>query len=334
MASRPENGNGGGVERDSPPDGGRGHDQLLDELRSLSFAIAYRMLGSVAEAEDVVQEALLRVHRAETEGPPIESPKAFVATVTTRLAIDELRSARMRRERYVGEWLPEPILTDTSDDPAQQAEMADSLSMAMLVVLESLSPEQRAVLLLREVFDYSYEEIAGIVGKSEDNVRQIAVRARRHVDERRPRFQTSREQRDQLAQRFFAAVHDGDLGGLEALLAHDIVLTGDGGGKVPALGHPVHGRTRVAQVLLSWARLGARVPGASIEPVEINGDPGALLLDADRRLVGVWALDIAGNEIQGIRSVVNPSKLGHLGPAADMRALLRTATRSPEAGNA
>ena len=214
-------------------------EALLDELRPTSFAIAYRMLGSVAEAEDVVQEALLRVHRALEAGERIESPRAFVATITTRLAIDELRSARARRERYVGEWLPEPILTDSRDDPAQHAEIADSLSMAMLVLLETLSPEQRAVLLLRDVFDYGYGEIAAIVGKSEDNVRQLATRARAHVEARRPRFETSREQRDELARRFFAAAMDGDLAGLEALLAHDVVLTGDGGGKVPALGRPL-----------------------------------------------------------------------------------------------
>ena len=151
-------------------------EQHLDELRRPSFAIAYRMLGSVAEAEDVVQEALLRVHREIEAGERIESPRAFVATVTTRLAIDELRSARARREHYVGEWLPEPILTGSEDDPASHAEMADSLSMAMLVLLERLTPEQRAVILLRDVFDYGYEEVARIVGKSEDNVRQLAVR--------------------------------------------------------------------------------------------------------------------------------------------------------------
>ena len=177
------------------------------------------MLGSVSEAEDVVQEALLRVHQALEAGERIASPRAFVATVTTRLAINELRSARARRERYVGEWLPEPIITDGTDDPAQQAEMADSLSLAMLVLLESLSPEQRAVLLLHDVFDYDYPQVAEIVGKSEDNVRQLATRARRHVEQRRPRFQTTSEQRDELAHRFFAAAEHGDLAGLEALLA-------------------------------------------------------------------------------------------------------------------
>jgi RNA polymerase sigma-70 factor (ECF subfamily) len=306
------------------------HEELLAELRPASFAIAYRMLGSVAEAEDVVQEALLRVHRALESGQRIESPRAFVATVTTRLAIDQLKSARARRESYVGEWLPEPIVTDGRDDPARQAEMADSLSLAMLVLLESLSPEQRAVLLLRDVFDYGYDEIAGIVGKSEANVRQLASRARTHVEEGRPRFQTSREQREALAQRFFAAVQDGDVAGLEALLAHDVVLTGDGGGKVPALARQLRGRSRVARALLSWIRLGARIPGASLKPVEINGTPGALLLDGEARLVGVWALEIAGGEIVALNSIVNPDKLAHLGPVADTRALLRIAVSRRE----
>jgi RNA polymerase sigma factor (sigma-70 family) len=184
-------------------------ERLLDELRPVAFAIAYRMLGSVSEAEDVVQETLLRVHHALEGGEQIASPRAFVATVTTRLAINELRSARVRRERYVGEWLPEPIITDGEDDPARHVEMADSLSVAMLVLLESLSPEQRAVLLLHDVFDYRYPEIAEIVGKSQDNVRQLATRARRHVERRRPRFQTTSEQRDELARRFFQAAEQG-----------------------------------------------------------------------------------------------------------------------------
>jgi RNA polymerase sigma factor (sigma-70 family) len=248
-------------------------ERLLDELRPVSFAIAYRMLGSVSEAEDVVQEALLLLHQALEIGERIASPRAFVATVTTRRAINELRSARARRERYVGEWLPEPIVTDGLDDPAQQAEMADSLSLAMLVLLESLSPEQRAVLLLHDVFDYRYPEIAGIAGKSEDNVRQLATRARKHVEQRRPRFQTTREQRDELAARFFAAAEQGDLAGLEALLAHDVQLTGDGGGKVPALARSLRGRTRVGRTLINWVRLIARVPGVSLRPVEVNGGP-------------------------------------------------------------
>jgi RNA polymerase sigma-70 factor (TIGR02957 family) len=304
---------------------GPARDELLDELRPRAFAIAYRMLGSVAEAEDVVQEALLRVHRALERGERIDSPRAYVATVTTRLAIDSLRSARVRREQYVGEWLPEPIITDSRDDPARQAEMADSLSLAMLVLLETLSPEQRAVLLLRDVFDYGYDEIARIVGKSENNVRQLASRARAHVEAGRPRFQTSREQREKLSRRFFAAVEEGDLAGLEALLAHDVVLTGDGGGKVPALARPLSGRGRVARALMSWVRIGARIPGASLRPVEVNGTPGALLLDGEGRLLGVWALEISGGQIAGVNSVVNPDKLGHLGTVGDVRAVIERA---------
>lgn len=301
---------------------------LLEELRPASFAIAYRMLGSVTEAQDIVQEALLRVHHALQDGAQIESPRAFVATVTTRLAIDELRSARKRRARYMGEWLPEPILTDGEDDPARHAQMADSLSMAMLVLLESLSPEQRAVFLLRDVFDYRYDEIAPILGKSQDNVRQIASRARKHLEDRRPRFTTTAEHRERLARKFFAAVQEGDLGGLEALLANDVVLTGDGGGKVPALARSLHGRSRVARMLLNWVKIGSRIPGASIRPVKVNGDPGALLLDGDGRLIAVWALQIGHSQIQRVSSVLNPEKLAHLGPVCDLAALLRQAPRS------
>jgi RNA polymerase sigma-70 factor (TIGR02957 family) len=298
-------------------------DHLLDELRPVAFQIAYRMLGSVSEAEDVVQEALLRVHQTVEAGDVIASPRAFVATVTTRLAINELRSARARRERYVGEWLPEPIITDSRDDPGQQAEMADSLSLAMLVLLESLGPEQRAVLLLHDVFDYPYREIASIVAKSEDNVRQLATRARKHVQQRRPRFQTTREQRDELARRFFAATEHGDLAGLEALLAADVRLTADGGGKVPALARSLNGRSRVARALIDYAvRRGALIPQVEIRPTEINGGPGALYLDAEQRLIVVVALEVADGQITSIRSIVNPDKLAHLGPTADLRSLL------------
>jgi RNA polymerase sigma factor (sigma-70 family) len=300
-------------------------ERLLDELRPVAFAIAYRMLGSVSEAEDVVQEALLRVHQALDAGEQIASPRSFVATVTTRLAINELRSARARRERYVGEWLPDPIITDDHDDPAWHAETAESLSLAMLVLLESLSPEQRAVLLLHDVFGYGYPEIAAIVGKSEDNVRQLATRARRQVEQRRPRFQTTREQRDELARRFFAAAEHGDLAGLEALLAHDVDLTADGGGKVPALARSLRGRARVARTLIDyWVRVIARLPGVSWRPVEVNGGPGARLLDGQQRLIGMVALDIAGGQITSISAIVNPDKLTHLGPIGDFRSLLRS----------
>jgi RNA polymerase sigma-70 factor (ECF subfamily) len=298
------------------------HETLLDELRPVSFAIAYRMLGSVSEAEDVVQESLMRVHQQLERGERIDSPHAFVATVTTRLAINELKTARARRERYVGDWLPEPIITDGHDDPAWQAEIADSLSMALLVLLESLSPEQRAVLVLHDVFDYGYDEVAEIVGKSEDNVRQLASRARRHVEERRPRYRTTREQRDELARQFFTAAVDGDLSGLEALLAHDVELRGDGGGKVPALARSMRGRSRVAAVLARSVPMIAAVPGVTWRIVEVNGGAGAVFLDSQQKLIGVMALDIVRGQIASIQGIVNPDKLTHLGPVADLNAIV------------
>jgi RNA polymerase sigma-70 factor (TIGR02957 family) len=293
----------------------------FEDLRPRAFAIAYRMLGSVSEAEDVVQEALLRLHRTVEGGERIESPEAYLTTVVTRLAIDELRSARARRERYVGEWLPEPILVSEEDDPAQHAEIADSLSLAFLVLLETLTAEQRAVLLLRDVFEYPYDEIAAIIGKSPEAVRQLAVRARRRVEEGRPRFESSGEQRERLASRFFAAFEQGDLGGLESLLAEDVELHGDGGGKAPALARPVHGRTHVARTLVAWGRAGARLGGFTLHPTSVNGQPGALVRDPDDRLINVMAVEIAGGRVRAVRSIVNPDKLGHLGPLADLGAL-------------
>jgi RNA polymerase sigma-70 factor (TIGR02957 family) len=292
--------------------------RLFEELRPAAFAIAYRMLGSVSEAEDVVQEAFLRLHRMLREGERVESPRSYLSTVVTRLCIDQLRSARARRERYVGEWLPEPLLASDEADPARHAEVADSLSLAFLVLLESLSPEQRAAFLLREVFDYPYDQIARIVGKSEDNTRQLVTRARRQVQEGRPRLEASRERREVLARRFFAAAVDGDLEALEELLAHDVVLHGDGGGKAPALAHPVHGRAKVARTLLAWFRAGARIGGVSLQAAEVNGQPGALLLDPQGRLVTVLAVDVADGQVQAIRSIVNPDKLWHLGPTANL----------------
>jgi RNA polymerase sigma-70 factor (ECF subfamily) len=189
-------------------------EEEFAELRPSAFAIAYRMLGSVSEAEDVMQEGFLRLYRARQKGERIESPRAYLSTVVSRLALDHLRSARVRRETYVGEWLPEPLVASADDDPAHKAEMADSLSLAFLVLLESLSPEQRAAYLLHDVFDEPYDRIATIVGTSEQNARQLATRARRQVEARRPRFAASHEQREELATRFFAAAEEGDLEGL------------------------------------------------------------------------------------------------------------------------
>ena len=296
---------------------------LYAELRPAAFAIAYRMLGSVSEAEDVVQDAMLRLHHVLDSGEEIESPRAYVATVVSRLSIDVLRSARVRRETYVGEWLPEPLVTDEASDPAERAELADSLSVAFLVLLESLSPEQRAAFLLHDVFDYAYDEIASIVGTSEANVRQLASRARRHVSEGRPRFEASREQQEELARRFFAAVGDGDVRALESLLAEDVVLHGDGGGKAPALAKALFGRTRVARTLSNWGKQAQRMAGIGTDPAEINGRPGAIVRDGEGRIVAVWALEIDEDRVQAIHSVVNPEKLTHLGEPADAYALLR-----------
>jgi RNA polymerase sigma-70 factor (TIGR02957 family) len=285
---------------------------ILEELRPRAFAVAYRMLGSVSEAEDIVQEALLRLHLRLQQGERIESSRAYLSTVVTRLCIDQLRSARVRRETYVGEWLPEPLVDDVRSHPADHAEVADSLSLAFLVLLESLTPEQRAAFLLREVFDYPYEQIAAIVGTGEDNARQLVARARRHVDERRPRFEASQHRREQLARSFLAAVSNGDLQALEALLAHDVVLHGDGGGRVRTIPRPVHGRAKVAQMLLAAMRAAEPFGGLSLRQVQVNGQPGAVASDAAGKLFAVIVLDVADGHIQAVRSIVNPDKLRHL----------------------
>jgi RNA polymerase sigma-70 factor (TIGR02957 family) len=303
--------------------------ELLDELRPRAFAIAYRMLGSVSEAEDVVQEALLRLHRVMDAGEGIEVPEAYLATVVTRLGIDRLRSAQLQRETYFGEWLPEPMVTEGLDDPAAHAEMSDSLSLAFLVLLERLSPEQRAVFLLREVFDYGYDTIAEIVGKSEAACRQLAVRARRHIEQDRPRFDASRRDHDELARRFMTATQTGDLDGLEALLAHDVALHGDGGGKARALVHPLFGRRRVARRLVNTMQALMEIGGISMRPVEVNGYPGLLGLDGQQRVLFVLSLDIAEGQIQGIHSIVNPDKLRHLGPVSDLATSFPPGTPGP-----
>jgi RNA polymerase sigma-70 factor, ECF subfamily len=291
-------------------------------LRPLLFSIAYRMLATVSDAEDVVQEAFVRYQRAVAEGIEIESPRAYLSSVVTHLAIDHLRSARVRRETYVGEWLPEPLLTDGDDDPAGSAEQADTLSMAFLLVLERLAPVERAVFLLRDVFGYDYEEVAAVVGKTEANCRQLAARARRHLEAEWPRFDASQQAKQELAERFFAAVGGGDLDGLVEMLASDAVVYGDGGGKAPQWRVPIVGAERVAQLLGRAGRTMGQL-GVTVRLREINGQPGALVLDPDGQLVNVFVLDIAGGVVQTVRSVINPDKLRHIGPVADVRALLQ-----------
>jgi RNA polymerase sigma-70 factor (ECF subfamily) len=282
-----------------------------DELRPLMFSIAYRMLGSVAEAEDITQEAFLRMHR---QGDSIDSADAYAVTVTTRLAIDQLRSARARRERYVGTWLPEPLLTTGEDaDPAARAETTDSLSTAFLVLLEALSPAERAVFLLREVFQYDYDQVASIVGRTATNCRQIMARARAHIDANRPRFEVSAQRRDALAERFFAACQDGDLAGLERLLAADVVFYGDGGGKAPAVKRPVRGRVQVARFLRGLTRQTVTYR-LRVEPVRVNGQPGARIMDQAGVVLSVLSLRIADGQVQELHNVLNPDKLRHLLP--------------------
>jgi RNA polymerase sigma-70 factor (ECF subfamily) len=291
--------------------------ELYRELRPLVFSIAYRMTGSVGDAEDIVQETMLRIHRELRAATEIAAPKAFASAIATRLSIDHLRLARVRRETYVGPWLPEPLVADESVDVAGAAELADSLSMAFLLLLERLGPVERAVFLLREVFEYDYGEIAGIVHRSEDNCRQIAVRARRRVEAERPRFETDAAARDALAERFFAAAHEGDLDGLVEMLAADAVFTGDGGGKATAFPRPIDGRERVAKLVAGIVRK-ALAAGVRFEPAHVNGQPGALVRDPDGALINTMALDIADGVVVGIKSVINPEKLAHLGPVSDL----------------
>jgi RNA polymerase sigma-70 factor (ECF subfamily) len=279
-----------------------------EELRPYLFAIAYRMLGSVADAEDVVQEAFLRYHAAETEP---ESPKAYLATITTRLAIDQLRSARTQREVYPGQWLPEPL---AEEDAGQHAEMADSLSLAFLHLLEKLSPVERAVFLLREVFDYPHEDVARIVGKSPANSRQILARAHAHIDEGRRRFEVSRAEREEVARRFIEAWETGDTDGLVAVLAPDATVYGDGGGKARAIREPLVGALSVAKALIGWRSMALEV-GVTYTPATVNGQPGIVFHWPDGSVAGVQELEIADGVVVAIRTVLNPDKLVHLAPA-------------------
>lgn len=279
-------------------------EAVYEELRPLLFSIAYRMVGTASDAEDLVQEAFLRFHRETSKGTTIESPKAWLSTVTTRLAINFLQTARVRRESYVGPWLPEPLLTD-KDDVAGHAETADSLSLAFLVVLESLNPVERAVFLLRDVFGYGFDEIAKMIDKSEANARQIAVRARRQVDERRPRFEASRQKRMEISTRFFDAIAGGDLGALVEMLSEDAVAYTDGGGKARAVLEPVYGREEIAELVYPARVLEQRF-------VQVNGQPGVLLSDPKGNPRVVISVDIVEGKVQTLHAVSNPDKMGHI----------------------
>ncbi|MEE6168437.1 MULTISPECIES: RNA polymerase sigma-70 factor [unclassified Mycolicibacterium] len=282
------------------------------ELRPLLFSIAYRMLGSVTEAEDTVQAAYLRYFDYLDRGREADSPRSLLTTITTRLAIDHLRSARVQRETYIGPWLPEPLLTSTDPDVAELAATSDSLSMAFLVLLETLSPVERAVFLLREVFAYDYDDIARIVGKEPANCRQLLNRARRHIEAGRHRFDVDAAHRAELADRFFHAAEDGDLDDLVQLLAADVAFYGDGGGTGRGLPRPVFGRDRVQRVLAGIVHAYHGV-GARLQRSPVNGQPGLLAFDPDGALINVLTIDVEGDSICTVRSVINPDKLGHLG---------------------
>jgi len=296
----------------------------FEQLRPLLFSIAYRILGSVSEAEDAVQETWLRY--AASPAQPA-SAKAFLSAVVTRISIDILRSARVRREVYVGPWFPEPLLTDPYEDPERSAELADSVSMAALLLLERLTPLERAVFVLREVFGFGFPEIASTVGRSEAACRQLAVRARHHVDAGRPRFEADRREREKLAARFFGALREGDVDGLRELLAADASLVGDGGGKAPALARSIIGAEQVARVLASIFPWLVRID-VTLEPHEVNGQPGAIFRDRDSKVLLTLTLDVLDGQIQTIRSVSNPDKLGHVGPVADAWAVAREAKQA------
>lgn len=291
----------------------------FQELRPLLFAIAYRILGSVSEAEDAVQESWLRY---ETSSTTPTSVKAFLSAVVTRISIDVLRSARFRREQYVGQWFPEPLVADPYEDPARAAELADSVSMAALLLLERLSPLERAVFVLREVFAFDFPEIASAVGRSEAACRQLAVRARHHMDEGRPRFEADRRERENLAARFFDALREGNVDGIRELLAADVQMVGDSGGKAPQWARGVIGAENVTRMLASNLPSFFRI-GGSFEPHEVNGQPGAIFRDRDGNVLNTWALDVLDGQIQAIRTVLNPDKLRHVGPVADAWAVLR-----------
>jgi RNA polymerase sigma factor (sigma-70 family) len=294
--------------------------------RPLLFSIAYGMTGSVGDAEDIVQDAFLGLTRARQAGTTIADPKAYLATAVTRLGINYLSSARVRRETYVGDWLPEPVVVPTDGPgPAEHAELADSLSMAFLVLLEALSPVERAVFMLREVFGYGYPDVARITGKTEVNCRQIFARARQRIAAGGQARDSApsparRAEGEELARRFFEAAAGGDMDALLGMLAPDVVFHGDGGGKAGAVAKPLAGRQRVMRLLVGLVRR-ARILGAFLRLAWVNGQPGAVMYDAEGRVVGVVELDIADGVVQTILSVVNPDKLGHIGPVSDVARL-------------
>jgi RNA polymerase sigma-70 factor (TIGR02957 family) len=273
------------------------------------LAVAYRMLGAITDAEDAVQDAWLRWSAAPRS--EVADPRAYLARIVVNTALNRLRSARARREAYIGPWLPEPLLTETRPDPAERAELAESVSVAMLVVLESLAPEERAVFVLREVFGFSYAEIGAALGRSDAAVRQLAHRAREHVQARRPRFDVDRNQQREVTQRFLAAAAGGDIEGLMTVLAPNVTLLTDGGGKARAALRPIIGAGKVARFIAAISSrpyMGIEISGMSLEAAEINGGPGTLVT-AGGQAIAVLTLAVADGRITAIQLLVNPDKL-------------------------
>ncbi len=286
--------------------------EVFENHRPLLFSIAYRMLGTVMEAEDILQEAFLRWRDAAAE--TIDSPKSYLATVVTRLCIDYLRSAQVRREEYIGPWLPEPLVADPAAGPVERQAMSDSLSIAFLVILESLAPTERAVFLLREVFGYEYNEIAQIVGKSEANCRQMASRARREVAQRRPRFDSSPQQQTSVVNQFLDTISSGDVESLLSMLDKDVTWWSDGGGQFGVAQKPIRGAENVAHFIMNLVR---RSPDdVATLPVEVNGGPGLIIYVAGQRY-GVLSFGLANGRIGSIWAVVNPDKLSSVPPYHD-----------------
>ena len=282
--------------------------KTFNHYRGLLFSIAYRMLGSIADAEDILQEAFLRWQSAA--GSEIRSTRAFLVTIVSRLCINHLESARVRREEYVGQWLPEPVVTAPGVDPFSLLQVDESLSMAFLVLLERLTPVERAVFLLREVFEYDYPDVARILDKDEANCRQILRRAHQHVSEIRPRFETSPQKREKLLAEFLQATSTGNLEGLISVLAADAVLYSDGGGKGPAIPNLVHGPDRVARALLgAMSKLVPR--DLTIRIAEINGQPG-IVSYRNGRPYAVVTLEMSEEHVKSVYIVSNPEKLAHL----------------------
>ena len=283
-------------------------DVTTEELRPLLFSLAYRMVGSVGDAEDIVQEAFLRLHRESRE---VTAPKPFLAKVVTRLAIDHLRSARVRREAYVGPWLPEPLVTDAAPGPADQVEDDQTLSLAFLAMLERLSPVERAVYVLHDLFGFGHRDIADAIDKSSANSRQILLRARRHVERGRPRFEPSRHERETLLARFLDAARAGDVQALVDLLAADAVSYADGGGRARATLRPIHGAEKVARL---WASIAdpARSGPYTLRFADVNGQPGVVAFGADGGVTAVLTLEVADGRVRTVWAVVNPDKLARV----------------------